>query len=330
MDRYDVIVLGGGSAGTAAAAAARRAGAHTAMVNRDELGGLCILRGCMPTKAMLASSHAARLGDGIESLGAHLEGRVTVDFPKLMRRKQQLVERFKRAKIESIESNDYDVIFGHGRFLTDGTLDVDGRILAAERYVLATGSEPTVVPLPGIDEVPVWTSDDVMELTRQPESLVVFGAGAIGLELAQFFAEIGTRVLVVNRSPLLRRYDLEAGRELRAALGKLDELHFAIPGTIERLRREGDGLIAQVSTDDGSMEWTADALVMAAGRRPMIDGLGLDEVGVVVKDGRIRHDATMQTDNPRIYVAGDVTGELQILHLANDEGATAGHNAAGA
>ncbi len=330
MTDFDVIVVGGGSAGSSAARAASRAGARTAMINDGELGGLCILRGCMPTKAMLATAHAVHESTRLEPFGARLEGRVVVDFPQVMQRKDRQVERFKRAKIAGIESEDYDVIPARARFASDGDLTLDGRRLTAEAYVVATGSVPVSLPIDGIDQVPVWTSDDVMRLQSPPRSLLVQGAGPIGLELAQFFARIGTRVVLVNRSPLLSRFDADAGAELTSALETESNLEILAPGKIERLRKDGDGLVATLSAGGSTRSFPADALLMAAGRRAALDDLGLEHVGLRASHGRLEHDACMRTVNPRIFVAGDATGNYQILHLANQEGQVAGHNAAGA
>ena len=232
MSNYDVIVLGGGSAGTSAARAATLAGARTLVINDGELGGLCILRGCMPTKALLASAHALDETRHLDGFGVRLEGRAVPDFARIMERREALVRRFQRAKINNVESQDYEVLFGRGRFAAGGGIDVDGRLLTADRYVIATGSEPASIPILGLDDVPVITSDDVMRLESQPRSLVVQGAGPIGLELAQFFARIGTRVLLVNRSPLLSHSDLECGEELRRALQDEPNFELAVPGKI--------------------------------------------------------------------------------------------------
>jgi len=330
MSDYDVIVLGGGSAGTSAARAATLAGARTLVINDGELGGLCILRGCMPTKALLASAHALDETRHLDGFGVRLEGRAVPDFARIMERREALVRRFQRAKISSVESQDYEVLFGRGRFAVGGGIDVDGRRLTADRYVIATGSVPASIPIPGVEDVPVITSDDVMRLESQPRSLVVQGAGPIGLELAQFFARIGTRVLLVNRSPLLSHSDLECGEELRRAL--LDEPNFelAVPGKIEQLRPNGEGLVASVRRgDQNTIEFEADALLMATGRWASLDDLGLEHVGIVPQGRILEHDATMRTSNPSVYVAGDATGSYQVLHLSNQEGSVAGHNAAG-
>lgn len=330
MHDYDVIVLGGGSAGTSAAAAATKAGARTLMINDGELGGLCILRGCMPTKAMLASAHALHEATHTEPFGVRLEGRVTADFARIMERKAEQVLRFQRAKVRSVESQDYEVLFGRARFAPAGGVEVGGRRLKAGAYVIATGSAPAILPIPGLEDVPVLTSDNVMRLESQPASLLVQGAGPVGLELSQFFARIGTRVLLVNRSALLSRFDEECGEELARAFREEPSLELAVPGVIERLSGAGSGLVARVRSGGRAFDYEADALLMAAGRRAALDDVGLEHAGLRAVGGRLPCDSRMRTTNPQVYVAGDATGVFQILHLANQEGSVAGHNAAGA
>ena len=221
------------------------------------------------------------------------------------------------------------MLFGRARFAAGGGVEVDGRKLQARAYVIATGSVPTMLPIPGLDRVPVMTSDDVMRMTDQPRALVVQGAGPVGLELAQFFARVGTRVLQVNRSPLLSRFDADCGEELFRALADEENLELAVPGKIEKLEPRGSGLVATVQAGGRTCEYEADALLMAAGRHAALEDLGLEQAGVNFAGGHVEHDAGMRTSNPAIYVAGDATGSHQILHLANAEGSVAGRNAAG-
>jgi pyruvate/2-oxoglutarate dehydrogenase complex dihydrolipoamide dehydrogenase (E3) component len=329
MPDYDVIVIGGGSAGTSAAAAASRSGARTLMINEGELGGLCILRGCMPTKAMLASAHALAELRHLEGFGIRLDGEARPDFARIMARKDAQVRRFQSAKISSIERQDYEVTFGRARFVPGGALEVDGRRVEGSSYVIATGSTPRMFPIPGAADVPVWSSDDVMRASQPPRALLVQGAGPIGLELAQFFARIGTRVLLVNRSPLLSHHDVECGDELRRALLEEANLCVMAPATISRVAPRGGGLEASLLGEEGEMRFEADALLMATGRRPALDDLGLEHVGLSAERGRLKHDTRMRTASERVFVAGDATGTSQVLHLANQEGTVAGHNAAG-
>jgi len=326
---YDVIVIGGGSAGTSAASTAAQAGARTLMINDGELGGLCILRGCMPTKAMLASAHALHDAGRVERFGLRSTGLPEVDFPRLMDRKARYVARFKAAKIRGIEAGAYEVLDGRARFVPGGGVEVDGRRLDARGYVIATGSIPTLLEIPGMQDVPIWTSDDVMKLKRPPAALIVQGAGPIGLELAQFFARIGTRVLLVNRSPLLSHFDLECGEELGRTLLAEERLELAVPGGVEELKPDGDGLVARIRHAGQTREFRADALLMATGRRAALDDLGLEHTGICIEDSHLGHDTRMRTFTPSIWVAGDATGRHEILHIANQEGRVAGHNAAG-
>ena len=192
MTDYDVVVLGGGSAGATAAAAAHNSGARTLMINDGELGGLCILRGCMPTKSMLAAAHAIHEARHLEPFGARLYGYIDVDFGKIAARKDGHVARFKKAKVDSINSSGYTVLDASGRFVEPSVVEAGGQRIRAKKFVIATGSVPASLPIPGIEDVPVWTSDDVMCLNEAPRRLLVQGGGAIGLELAQLFARIGS------------------------------------------------------------------------------------------------------------------------------------------
>lgn len=298
------------------------------MVNDGELGGLCILRGCMPTKAMLASAHAVAGPRHASELGVEFEGVMVPDFTKIMARKDAQVARFKRAKIASIEAAAYEVIDARARFVAGGGLDIGGRVLTARSYVIATGSKAYALPIPGLDEVEWLSSDGVMRLSEQPASIVVQGAGPIGLEMVQFFSGIGTKVLLVNRSGLLSHFDDDCGRELRAALEEDRNIQMAVPGRIDSVERAAGGLRFQITSGDQAFEHHAEKLLVATGRAAALDDLGLEHVGVQVERGRVTADEHLATTNERIYVAGDATGTYQILHLANFEGAVAGHNAA--
>ncbi len=326
---YDVLVLGGGSAGSAAAATAAQAGARTAMINDGELGGLCILRGCMPTKTMLASTHLLHEFAHTAPLGVHVApGAVSHDFQFIMERKDRLVQRFQRAKIAAIENGGYDVIDGRGTFVDAQTIAVGNRRASANRIVLTTGSEPIVLEIPGIDRIQVLTSDTLMQLTAAPESVLVHGAGPVGLEFAEFFARLGVRTVLVNRSVPFSKVDPDVAAEFARICAAQENLTVLAPGTIARFTPTAAGFTASVETPGGTEEVDCAVYLSALGRRANTAGLHLDAAGVEMDGPSVRHDAYMRTTAESIYVAGDATNRYQILHIANQEGRVAGYNAA--
>lgn len=330
MPGFDVIVIGGGTAGTAAAAEASRHTKRVALVNDGELGGLCILRGCMPTKSMLASAHAAHEVErlvGPNGFRVRATELPEIDFAGVMARKNAHVERFKRAKISSIESGDYELICGRARFVRGGDFEVDGEKLRAKRFVIATGSQP-VKPDFGDPDLQALTSDDVMRMGSRPDSLIVVGSGAIGLELGQFFARMGTEVTLLSRASLLHRFDRECGRVLSTALRHEPRFTLLSPARVVSASRSGSRLQLTAEIDGNLQTLIADELLLATGRRADLDDLGLEHVGLEPLRDELAHDAAMRTENPAIYVAGDATGRHKILHLASEEGRVAGFNAA--
>ncbi len=325
MKTYDVLVLGGGTAGTAAARAATRAGARVALFNDGELGGLCILRGCMPTKTMLHSAHAAHEArhGGAAGVTTSLDG---VDFGAIMANKDQKVARFKAAKLSGIEAGGYDVVDARARFSGEDTVEAGGETYRfTHGAVIATGSVPALPPIEGIADVEALNSDDIMRLEEPPESLIVLGTGAIGLELSQFFARIGTRVDLVARTRVFSRVDPLLAEEMEQAMAAEPGLTLHQPACPRRVRRTASGVAAEFA--DGTV-LEAQRLLVATGRSWNVEGLGLDAAGVRVVGGGLNSGPDMRTSNPRVFVAGDATGERQLLHVANWEGDVAGHNAA--
>lgn len=324
---YDVLVLGGGTAGTRAARTAAEAGASTAMFNDGELGGLCILRGCMPTKTMLHAAHLAHEPAHHRTPGiGHAE--LGIDFAQVMANKDAKVARFARAKIAGIEAGGYEVIDARARFASDDTVEAGGQTYRFTKgAVIATGSVPSIPPIDGISSVPYWTSDDVMALTERPESAIVLGTGAIGLELAQFLSRMGTRVQLVSRRRIFVWVDPLISEEMEAALGDEPNLDLIQAAPI-RVQHSGEGIEVTVSREGAEAALTAKHLVVATGRRADLENLGLEAAGVNVEGHSVVCGTDMRTSNPRVFVAGDATGTEQLLHVANWEGRVAGLGAA--
>ncbi|MCB9882839.1 MAG: FAD-dependent oxidoreductase [Planctomycetes bacterium] len=322
----DVVVLGVGSAGSRAARVAAEAGARTVAIEAGaRLGGLCILRGCMPTKTLLETAH--RLFDIGEAgrFGIRAE-RPTLDFAAMMERTHQLVARFQRAKVASIESGPYELVRGAPRFVSTKAVEVEDTRFVAKAFVIATGSKPH--PLPHEFDVRVLTSDDVFELEAPPKRVAVIGGGAVGVELATWFARIGTTTSLVNRSALLHRSDPELGRELARALEH--EMDLLVPAEIVAARPDGDESIVTFADPQGGLhERRVDFVLNATGRVPDFDGLDIERLAPDFEsDRRPLVDATFRTALPHVFLAGDVSGVHGILHEANREGEVAGRNAA--
>ncbi|MFQ5425507.1 MAG: dihydrolipoyl dehydrogenase family protein [Gaiellales bacterium] len=324
MTSYDLIVLGGGTAGSAAAKTAHDAGATAVMFNDGELGGLCILRGCMPTKTMLHAAHLAHEAEHPATAGVRPTG-LELDFAAIMANKDAKVARFKSAKVMSIERGGYDVVDARARFVGPTTVEAAGTIYEFTKgAVIATGSVATAAPFPGLESVGFLTSDEVMDLTERPSSIAVVGSGATGSELAQFFARIGTEVSLLTRSRVGSKLDADIADELaRVFVAEPNlTLHNGVPPTGFAPSDRG----VRVALRDGS-EIDVELLVMATGRAPNLEGLGLEAAGVEVSDGAVVAGPDLRTSNPNVFVAGDATGRDQLLHVANWEGAIAASNA---
>ncbi|MCA8941284.1 MAG: FAD-dependent oxidoreductase [Planctomycetes bacterium] len=327
---YDVLVLGGGTAGTAAAKAAAESGARVAMFNDGELGGLCILRGCMPTKTLL---HAAHLR--YEARHHHTPGighaTLELDFAKVMANKSAKVERFRRAKLAGIERAGYDVIDARAAFAGPGAVVAGGQEYVARKgFVIASGSVQSVPPVEGIESVDYWTSDDLMNLTELPKSMIVVGVGAIGLEFAQFFARMGTAVTLVSRRGIFCTVDPAVGDAASAMLDaepNLTRLSHWRPLRVQQSESGRFSMDLEGPSESRTIE--ADTFLLATGRRAAIDDLNLEAAGIEVERGRVVASPAMQTTNPKVFVAGDATGERLLLHVANWEGRAAGLGAAG-
>jgi len=323
---WDLLVVGGGTAGIVGAKTAARLGARVLLVERHRTGGDCLWTGCVPSKALLAAADAATVLRRAERLGVSATG-VEVDFARVMQHVHGAVAHI--APIDSVaalEAAGVTVVTGEARLTSSSTADVAGVSTPFRQALLATGASPALPRVPGLDQVDHLTSDSVWDLTELPEDLAVLGGGSIGCELGQAFARLGSRVTLVEGSPhLLPREDARAATRVEAALVE-DGVRVLTGSGVERVER-ADGTRGVLVLADGT-EVAFTRLLVAVGRTPRTDGIGLAAAGVDVDErGFVVVDDLLRTTNPRVWAAGDLTGHPQFTHTASVHGSLAGSNA---
>lgn len=332
-DAFDFIVIGGGSAGYAGAATAARLGLRTAVVEGGEqVGGLCILRGCMPSKTILESAHRAETIRRAEEFGLRAEYQ-GADGPAILARKRKLISEFADYRRGQLESGLFEMVRGRAKFAGSHTIEVeltDGgtRRLEARAFLIATGSRVNHVEIPGLDEAGSWNSDDVLEAAQIPRSVIVLGGGAIALEFATYYAGVGSEVTVIQRgAQVLKEMDLDVAAALAEALERRGIRVFRNTALV---RVEKGGGVKRVAFRHRGEEQTVEAeeIIYALGRRSLTDDLGLELAGVEVEQCAVRISATQQSSAAHIFAAGDVCGPFEVVHIAIQQAETAARNAA--
>jgi pyruvate/2-oxoglutarate dehydrogenase complex dihydrolipoamide dehydrogenase (E3) component len=322
---HDLVIVGAGSGGYAAARTARDFGCDAALVDRGPLGGLCILRGCMPSKALIATSDALADAREARALGVNAE-RIEVDAAFAAERKRALVKEFADYRIDGIAQ--FPLYMGEARFISPMELAVgDGIVLEAPRFVVATGSTVSPAPYPGLAETGFADSDAVLDFEHIPESAVVLGGGYTACELGQFLSRMGARTTILIRSGhLLTQADDDVGDALTEyfrAEGIVVETRARL---LEARRRDGRKVV-RFEVDSQEREVAAEEIFYALGRSPNVAGLQLEKAGVTYDPtSGIAVDATMRTSNPNIFAVGDVTGEYMLVHVAIYQGEVAARN----
>jgi len=326
---YDVAVVGGGSGGYAAARTAASEGLRTIVLEGGkEVGGLCILRGCMPTKALLYAAEVMHLASHPDTWGIHAED-VSFNFTQVMSRKDALIKSFAEYREQQLGSGKFKFNRTMARFCDAHTLELsNGERITAGSFVIATGSRVAPSPLPQLDELDYLTSDTALELTRLPRSLIVLGGGAVAMEFAQFFARFGVRVTLIQRSAhVLHEFDPDASAVLEEVFRRENVTVYTGTKLLDA-RKAGTHKEVFFEHNGQKVRVQAEEVFYALGRRPNTAGLGLEKLGVQLEYDRIVTDNNMQSSVPHIYSAGDCTGLHEIVHIAVQQGEIAGHNIA--
>jgi pyruvate/2-oxoglutarate dehydrogenase complex dihydrolipoamide dehydrogenase (E3) component len=318
-ERYNLVVIGGGTAGLVTAAGAAGLGAKVALVERELLGGDCLNVGCVPSKGLISAARAARTVRHAGEFGVKVPEGTRVDFPSVMERMRRL-----RAQISPNDSASrfrdlgVDVFLGEGRFTGSNSISVGDQTLRFKKAVIATGARASAPPIPGLDTVEYLTNETVFSLTQLPQRLGVIGAGPIGCELAQSFALFGSKVFLVESTHgILPREDADASNVVKESMLR-DGVNLLCCGRDTVVRMEADGIHLTLTSHDKPYDEVVDALLVAAGRTPNVDDLGLDTVGVEYdrREG-VQVSDQLQTSNPKIYAAGDICSKYKFTHAAD-------------
>ncbi len=326
---FDVAIIGGGSGGYAAARTAAGAGLNTVVIEGGkEIGGLCILRGCMPTKALLYAADVIHLARHANTWGIRAS-EVSFDFAQVMARKNTMIEEFADDRVRELTSGKFKFIRAHARFVDPHTLALsNGETLTAGNFVISTGSVVSQPPFPQLEQTGYLTSDDALTLVEAPKSLIVLGGGAVAVEFAQFFARFDTKVTMVQRSQhILRDFDTDAAAELEKVFRR-DGITVFTGTKLVDARREGNLKEVTFEHNGNTTRVAAEEILFALGRTPNTAGLQLEKAGVTTDGPRIATNPQMQTSAPHIYAAGDCTGPHEIVHIAVQQGEIAAHNIA--
>nr|WP_314993033.1 dihydrolipoyl dehydrogenase [uncultured Capnocytophaga sp.] len=326
MKNYDVIVIGAGPGGYVAAIRCAQLGKKTAIVEKyNTLGGTCLNVGCIPSKALLDSTHL--LEDTHKHAPIHgieISGNINVDFPKMIERKQTVVDQNTQGINFLMKKNNVDVFHGKASFLSPTELQVQGtdnETLSATNFIIATGSKPSTLPFISIDKERVITSTEALSLREIPKHLIVIGGGVIGLELGQVYLRLGAQVSVVEyASSILPTMDVAIGKELNKVLKK-QGFEFYTDSKVKEVTRTGNTVTVKADGPKGEIVLEGDYCLVATGRRPYTDGLGLDKAGVQLNQrGQIEVNEHLQTSAAHIYAIGDVIRGAMLAHKAEEEG----------
>lgn len=331
MRKFDFVAIGGGSAGFNGARLAASLGFKAAVVDgAKELGGLCILKGCMPSKTLLYMAEVLHLAQKGKTFGLTIP-RAVADMKAVHARKRKIIGEFADYRVKALEAGKFELIRANAKFIDPHTIELStGERIRSRYFLIGTGSRVSVPPVAGLANVPFWTSDDVLDLACMPKSITVLGGGIVACELAQMLNRFGSRVTLVQRSPnILRDHSASASVVVQQAF--VDEGIELFAGTqLQNVSyRAGKGFSVEFVHDGKMIRRTADRLFNALGREPNTSALGLADAGVATwSNGQIITNRWQQTNQAHIYAAGDCAGPAEIVHIAIQQAELAARHAA--
>ncbi|MGG4417883.1 dihydrolipoyl dehydrogenase [Bacillus subtilis] len=340
---YDVVILGGGTGGYVAAIRAAQLGLKTAVVEKEKLGGTCLHKGCIPSKALLRSAEVYRTAREADQFGVETAG-VSLNFEKVQQRKQAVVDKLAAGVNHLMKKGKIDVYTGYGRILgpsifspLPGTISVErgngeeNDMLIPKQLIIATGSRPRMLPGLEADGKSVLTSDEALQMEELPQSIIIVGGGVIGIEWASMLHDFGVKVTVIEYADrILPTEDLEISKEMESLLKKKG-IQFITGAKVlpDTMTKTSDDISIQAEKDGETVTYSAEKMLVSIGRQANIEGIGLENTDIVTENGMISVNESCQTKESHIYAIGDVIGGLQLAHVASHEGIIAVEHFAG-
>ncbi len=318
---YDAIVIGTGQSGPALAARLDKEGQNTAIIERKLVGGTCVNTGCIPTKTLVGSARIAYFARQAGEFGVSIDGNIGVDMKRVKARKDEISGASNKGVTRWLEGLDnVELIRGHARFVGPHSVEVDGKVLEAERIFINVGARARVPEWPGLDEVSYLTNSGIMEVDFLPEHLIIVGGSYIGLEFAQMYRRFGSEVTVVEmQDRIIGRDDEDVSTAVREIL-EGEGVKFRLNADCIGVRPAGDGVAVRVDCDDGPEEVSGSHLLIAVGRIPNTDDLGLEAAGIEVDQNTyIRVDDTLRTNVAGVWAIGDVNGRGAFTHTSSND-----------
>lgn len=317
---YDIIIIGSGPGGYVAAIRASQLGKKVALVERAELGGVCLNWGCIPTKALLKSAQVYTYCKNAAHYGVEITGEVKPDFEKIVARSRTVAETMSKGVAFLMKKNNIEIIPGFGKIAGKGKVDVDGVVYETQNIILATGARPRQMPFMPIDGEHVISSKEALTLTKLPESMIVVGSGAIGSELASLYASLGVKTTIIEYMPqIMPLEDEEVAKAMERSFRKI-RATVMTSTTVKNVTVGEDGLChVEIEGKKGAQELTAEVVLSAVGIKSNIENIGLEENGITVERDKVVVDEHYQTSLEGVYAIGDIVAGPALAHVASAE-----------
>ena len=333
MSEIDVVIIGGGPGGYVAAIKAAHLGLKAVLVEKDKLGGVCLNRGCIPTKALVSTAELLNHLQRAEEFGIQVKD-CSFDFPAVMKRKDLITRRLSSGVELLMKANQVRVVRGEGQILEPGKVEITDsagkkEVIKTKNIIIATGSSVMKLPLPGMNSEGVITSDEALSLSELPSRMLIVGGGVVGIEFAGIFKALGVEVTVVEMLPrILLPIDEEISRRLTQLL-KRKGIEILTDCKVKEIKKVNQNLEVLISTTDGEKKLKTEKVLSAAGRVPELGNIDVQRLGIELDRKAIKVDEKMRTNIPGIYAVGDVVGKIMLAHVASREGIVAVENIAG-